>query len=435
MVMDILTVNDKQGEYPKSWYAATANSHQPFNTVKGDLSCDVCVVGGGYTGLSAALHLARKGFDVVLLEAHRVGWGASGRNGGQVGTGQRVGQTELERMVGQERARELWSLSLASTKLVKDLIATHNIECDYTQGIIHADHRKRYVADSHTEANKLINNYGYDLVSTLDQNQIHEEIGSDTFYGGTLDKGSAHLHPLNYALGLAAAAKQAGVSLFENSRVSGISPGEPAVISTEQATIKARYVVLACNGYLGGLQQDVAPYVMPINNYIVATEPLSDADATALIKNNYAVADSRFVVNYFRLSRDKRMLFGGGESYRYRFPADIASLVTKPMLKVYPQLKDARIDYAWGGTLGITMNRMPHFSRIKGNVLSTGGYSGHGVAMATLAGSLMADAIDGQAGAFDVMQGVPSQRFPGGTMLRLPLLALGMTWYALRDKL
>ncbi len=435
MVMDILTVNDRQGEYPKSWYAATANTHEPFETAKGDLTCDVCVIGGGYTGLSAALHLARKGFDVVLLEAHRVGWGASGRNGGQVGTGQRVGQAELERMVGLERARELWLLSLASTQLVKDLIDTYSIDCDYTRGIIHADHRKRYVADSHKQADKLRNDYDYDQVSTLDQRQIREEVGSESYYGGTLDKGSAHVHPLNYALGLAGAAKQAGVRVFENSRVTTMETSEPAVISTGQASIKARYVALACNGYLGGLQPQIASHVMPINNYIVATEPLSDADATALIKNNYAVADSRFVVNYFRLSRDKRMLFGGGESYRYRFPGDIAGLVTKPMLSVYPQLKGVKLDYAWGGTLGITMNRMPHFSRIKGNVLSTGGYSGHGVAMATLAGSLIADAVDGQAGAFDVMQSVPSHKFPGGTMLRLPLLAVGMMWYTLRDKL
>lgn len=395
----------------------------------------MCVIGGGYTGLSTALHLAQKGYDVVLLEAHRVGWGASGRNGGQVSTGQRIEQDELERLVGLDHARRLWDLSLQSVQIVRDLIEEHHIDCDLNEGIIDAAHRARYVEDSHRYVDKLQNEYGYNLVKSLDQAAMREHVGSDSYFGGVLDMGSAHLHPLKFALGLAKAARTAGVQIFEQSRVASFDHSDPAVVRTDTATITGRFLVLACNGYLGKLEPEVATKVMPINNFIVATESLNDAEAQALIRDNHAVADSRFVVNYFRLSNDNRLLFGGGESYGYEFPTDIQALVRKPMLEIFPQLKDTVIEHAWGGTLGITMNRMPHFSRLKGNVLSASGYSGHGVALATLSGSLMADAIDGQATAFDAMATVPSMRFPGGTLLRLPLLALGMTWYSLRDRL
>ncbi|MFQ5439538.1 MAG: NAD(P)/FAD-dependent oxidoreductase, partial [Paracoccaceae bacterium] len=236
-------------------------------------------------------------------------------------------------------------------------------------------------------------------------------------------------------LGLGAAARKAGVRIFENSRVESVNAGDPVTIKTKNATIRATHLALGCNGYIGGLEPRVSRRVMPINNYIVATEPLDEATATALIAEDHAVADSRFVINYFRLSEDRRMLFGGGESYGYRFPTDIAALVRKPMLKVYPQLRDTKIDYAWGGTLGITMSRMPHFERINGNILSAGGFSGHGVAMATLAGQIMAEAIEGQATRFDLMAGVPTPRFPGGAILRWPLLVLAMTWFSLRDRI
>ncbi|MFA5538446.1 MAG: FAD-binding oxidoreductase, partial [Gemmobacter sp.] len=195
----------------------------------------------------------------------------------------------------------------------------------------------------------------------------------------------------------------------------------------------AGHVVLACNGYLGGLEPQVAARVMPINNFIIATEPLGGR-ATEILSEPVAVADTRFVVNYWRLSEDGRLLFGGGESYGYRFP-DIVRTVRRPMLQVYPQLADARIDHAWGGTLAITMNRLPCFARPHPNVLSASGYSGHGVAMATMAGKVLAEAVAGRAGRFDLMAGLPAARFPGGGALRWPLLVLAMTWYSLRDRL
>ncbi|MCI2399153.1 FAD-binding oxidoreductase [Aliiroseovarius subalbicans] len=433
--MDILTANDRVGIFPDSWYAASADHPGPYGPAEGEMSCDVCIIGAGFTGLSAALHMAEKGLNVVLLEAHRVGFGASGRNGGQVGTGQRVEQDELEEMVGKDRARALWDLSLESVQLVRDLVAAHAPEAEFVDGILHADHRARFVPESHDYARKLQDEYGYDLIRPVDRDEMHHLCGSPAYHGGTLDMGGGHVHPLRYAFGLARAADSAGARICETSRVTGVDQGDPATVRTDKAVIKAGHVLWACNGYLGHAEGHVATRVMPINNYILATEPLDESFARDLIRENHAVADSKFVINYFRLSEDNRMLFGGAESYGYRFPKDIRKLVSKPMLEIYPQLKGTRIDFAWGGTLGITMNRMPHFARLSGNILSASGYSGHGVAMATLGGKLAAEALVGQAGRFDLLADVPTPRFPGGAALRWPLLVAGMLWFSLRDRL
>ncbi len=433
--MDILTANDRPGEYPGSWYAASAALPQRFPAAKGSLTCDVCVVGAGFTGLSAALHLAKQGYDVILLDGQRVGFGASGRNGGQVGTGQRLEQDALEKLVGKPRARDLWNLSLEAVQLVRGLIKEHAIDCGFVDGIIHADHRARFVPDSHAYADKLREEYGYGQIRSVDRDEMRQLVGSAAYHGGVLDMGGGHTHPLKLALGMARAATNAGVRIFEQTRVATIDETVPAIVKTKAASITAGHVVMACNGYLGRLHRRVAARVMPINNFIVATQPLDETVARGLIRENHAVADSKFVINYFRLSEDNRMLFGGGENYSYKFPRDIAGLVRKPMSQIFPQLSDVQIDYAWGGTLGITMNRMPHFERIKGNIISASGYSGHGIAMATMGGKLAADAIAGQAEKFDLMADVPTQAFPGGAAMRWPLLVLAMVWYSLRDKL
>ncbi|MDI3336240.1 FAD-binding oxidoreductase [Defluviimonas aestuarii] len=432
--MDILYANDRTGEYPRSWYADTAEAPGPYPEAAGDLSCDVCVVGAGFTGLSAALHLATRGFDVTLLDAHRVGWGASGRNGGQVGTGQRLDQEDLEKMVGLDHARALWDLAQESVALTKSLAAEHSPEAAFAPGIIHACHRARYVPHSRHYAEKMARDYNYDLIRPLDRDEMRDMVGSPAYHGGDIDMGGGHLHPLRYAFGLARAAHAKGVRIFERSKVTGIAEGTPATVTTDKAKITARHVVLACNGYLGHLNSRVATRVMPINNFIIATEPMTANQKESLIKGNHAVADTKFVINYFRFSEDHRLLFGGAESYGYRFP-NIAKLVRKPMLEIYPQLRDIKITHAWGGTLGITLNRMPHFERLTGNILSASGYSGHGVAMATLGGKLAAEAIAGQAERFDLMAQVPTPAFPGGVAFRWPLLVLGMVWFSLRDKL
>ena len=433
-MMDLLSANDKQGEYPPSYYAEHATQLEKFQCLKSEIRADVCVVGGGFTGLSTALHLAQSGYKVAILEAQRIGFGASGRNGGQVSGGQRMDQEGLEGILGDEHAKELWDISQQSVDLVRNLSSDME-DCGVVDGIIHTAHRKRYVKEEHAYTYHLREKYGYDKIQNLSLEETHHLVNSPAYFGGTLDMGAGHIDPLRYALGLARKCINLGVEIYEQSKVINVKSGDTAKIKTQNGSISAKFVVLACNGYLGHLNSRVAARVMPINNFIIATEPMSEDAQEALIKNNHAVADSKFVVNYFRFSPDRRLLFGGSESYGYKFPRDIAAAVRKPMLEIYPQLKNTRIDYAWGGTLGITMNRMPHFERIDGNILSASGYSGHGVAMATMAGKMASDAIRGQAEQFDFMASVPTPRFPGGAMLRSPLLVLAMLWFSMRDRL
>lgn len=434
MIKQFLYSNDQPGQYPKSWYAATANKLPPFPQLQGEEQADVCIIGAGFTGLSAALHLAKADYKVIVLDAHRVGWGASGRNGGQMGTGQRQDQDELEKDYGKEHARALWDLGLDSVALCKSLIAEYQIDCDLMPGIIHADHRQRFVAETQEYVEKLQRDYQYEQIRFLDKDEIREQVGSPAYHGGSLDLGSAHVHPLNYALGLAQAATHAGAVIYEQSPVQSYTKDSPVLVKTEQGSIRAKQVILACNGYLDGLENKLANRIMPINNFIIATRPMSEDEQQSLIRHNHAVADSKFVVNYFRFSKDQRLLFGGGENYSFQFPQDIKSFVKPHMLKIFPQLSDMELDYGWGGTLAITMNRMPCFTRLAPNVFSAAGYSGHGVAMATLAGKLMADVVDGTAANFDVMSKLKTPAFPGGTLLRWPLLVLAMTYYSLRDR-
>lgn len=429
--LDLLTANDRAGDYPASWYAATASPSPAYPPLTGSAAADVCVIGGGYTGLSAAFHLARAGFDVCLLEAARVGWGASGRNGGQVGSGLRRDQDWLEATVGVARAHALWRLAAEARALVSELVARHAIDCDLRPGVLYANHRRSHVAESAAYAERLARDYGYDAITPLDARETAEALGTGAYFGGVLDRGAAHLHPLNFALGLARAAGAAGVRIHEASRVTRIGPP----VSVARGEVRARYVLLACNGYVGDLAPAVAARVMPINNFIVATEPLAPELAEPLMRGGIAAADSRFVVNYWRMTRDRRMIFGGGESYGYRFPRDIAALVAPRMRALYPSLRDTPISHAWGGTLAVTRNRMPAFQRLGPNAFSAAGYSGHGVALATLAGKLMAEAVRGTAERFDLLADILPPPFPGGGLLRAPLLALAMTWYALRDRL
>lgn len=432
--MNLLHSNDAPGRHAPSYYAATAPEVALRPSLTDTLRADVCVVGAGYTGLSAALRLAEAGMKVIVLDAHRAGWGASGRNGGQLGGGQRVDQADLETAYGLPRAKELWDLGEAAKNLAKDLITKHNIDADLAPGVMHTAHKARYVDDLRHEVDHMAKTYDYPL-EFIDRLALSDILATDAYHAGLLDRDSAHLHPLKLALGLARAAEDAGARIFEMSEVTKVETGTQPCIHTATGRVIADHVIFACNGYLGDLAPAVAARVMPINNYILATAPLAPELATKLIANGAAVSDSKFVINYYRLSPDNRLLFGGRESYGYRFPSNIKTFVQKAMLEIYPQLVDTPIDYGWGGTLAITMNRLPHLTRVSPNMLSASGYSGHGVAMATFCGSLAADAVLGQADRFDAMASIPTTRFPGGASLRSPLLALAMAWYALRDRL
>jgi gamma-glutamylputrescine oxidase len=426
-------------QHVRSYYAATANDLRERPGLDGEIRADVCVIGGGFTGLSAALHLAEHGYQVVLLEAERLGWGASGRNGGQMNSGQRVGQQTLEALVGLEEARRLWDLAEEAKATVRERIARHAIQCDLKPGNLHCAYKPGEAEGLARSADHLRDVYGYDQDRAVSKAEMAEMLGTARYHGGRLDQGAGHLHPLNYALGLARAAEAAGARLHEASRATRIESGSGAggktVVRTAAGQVTADYVVLGCNGYLERLEPRIAGRIMPINNYVLATAPLGEAGARALIRDDVCVTDTKFVVDYYRLSADKRLLFGGGETYSRRFPADMKGFVRRYMLRVFPQLADTPIDYAWGGTLAITMNRLPAFGRLAPNTFYAQGYSGQGVALASLAGKLIAEAVAGTAERFDVMARLPQRDFPGGTLLRWPGLVAGMLYYSLRDKL
>ncbi|MBF9031393.1 FAD-dependent oxidoreductase [Rhodobacterales bacterium HKCCE3408] len=425
MARDLLdTLRDKR--FPPGIYGTAP---EPGPPLRGAVRADVCIVGAGYTGLSAALHLARAGRSVVVLEAYRIGHGASGRNGGQLLGGQRVDQTELEKMLGADHAKRLWDYGYESVRLARELIETGGIDCDLQRGAVLAARRPDEVPELHEYVEHLATRYGYTEAEALDRDGVAGYVNSPVFHGGLIDHHSGHLNPFAYACGLGRLAREAGAEIHEESRVTSI---DGRTVRTAEGHVEADEIVLAGNGYLGGLEPRVSARVMPINNYVVATEPLPDG---AALRQRVCASDSNFVVNYFRTTSDNRLVFGGGETYGYRFPADIAAMVRKPMSRIFPHLKDVVIDDAWGGTLAITMRRMPHFARPRPGLWSASGYSGHGVSTATLAGRMIAEAIQGDSAAFDTMEAIPAPAFPGGTALRWPLLVSAMLWYGLRDRL
>lgn len=421
--------------YPTSWYAASARLLPSFAPLRGDVQTDVCIIGGGYTGLSTAIHLRKKGYEVVVLDAERVGWGASGRNGGHVGTGQRADQRSIEQWVGLEAAKGLWQLSLDAVQRVCDLIEAHQIDCELGSGNLHLAAKPGHATELQDELEHLSTTYGYSQLSYISRDEIGELTSARGFHGALLDRGCRHLHPLKYALGLARAAHEAGVQIFEGTHGRPSTDGSTGDVVTPQGRVKARHVVLACNAYLGKLVPRLAGNIMPINNFVIATEPLPSHLLPRINRDNLSMSDTLFVINYWKLSEDGRLLFGGGENYSSRFPRDIKAFVRPHMLKIYPELADVQIDYGWGGAVGITLNRMPDFGRIGDHLWYAQGFSGHGVPTATMAGHLLAEAINGDTTGFDLMASVPTHRFPGGTLLRWPGLVAGMLFYSLRDKL
>jgi gamma-glutamylputrescine oxidase len=414
-----------------SYYAATSNDETRHSKLEGDVSTDVCVIGGGFTGISAALHLAEAGFDVILLEGERIGWGASGRNGGQICTAYNPSMDDLEKQVGKEGAKALWDVELMSKDLIRDRVKKHNIDCDLHWGYLHTaakpSHMK-WVNETRDEWAR----YGYVDTEILDKPQLEERVGTTTYHGALWEKNGGHIHPLNYALGLARAAVNAGVRIYEETRATNIEQGPSTKVTTPHGTVTAKYIIVGGNGYLGDLIPHLYHRVMPVKSFILATAPLGEERAQSLIRDNDAVTDTNNICNYIRLSSDGRMLFGGRANYTGMEPNDLFPYMRPRMLKIFPQLADAELDYCWGGTLAITLDRMPHVGKIGDNLFFAHGYSGHGVALAGIAGKLIADAVQGTAEKFDVMAKIRHQPFPGGP-IRMPMLAIGMLYYKLRD--
>lgn len=429
--MNPLYLNDEPGEYPPSYYAASTTLPDERPALEEELQVDLAVVGAGYTGLSTALHAAEKGLSVAVVEAHRAGFGASGRNGGQVGFGWNKSQPWLEKRLGKEDARKLWDLTLEAKALTRDLVATHAPDAEYKPGVFEAETTARGTNEAAEYARWLDENYDFQ-VEVIDREAARAICGTDVYEGGFIDWDAGHLHPLRYVTGLARGAEAAGVRIFERSEATEISQGR---VVTPKGVIRAEKIVLAGNGYLPDLNGQISERVMPINSFIAATEPLGDERAAEVLAKDIAVADDKFVVNYYRMSGDKRLLFGGRENYTLGFPNDISGVLEKRIATLFPQIAGVNIDYHWGGTLGITMHRLPMLRQVMPGVFAAGGFSGHGVALTGLAGKILAEAVAGDAERFDLWRKLPTPKFPGGAMARAPLLTLAMTWYSLRDRL
>jgi gamma-glutamylputrescine oxidase len=418
-----------------TYYSVSANAAPCSTSLSGDLSVDACVIGGGIAGCSTALHLAQRGYRVALLEAHSIGSGASGRNGGQVIPGYACGQQYLIDQVGLSFTKRMWDLSIEAVAHMHALIQQHAIACDWHWGRLHVALKPRQRNDLQAEQVLLERHFGYHQIELLERAQLQEQLASERYVAGLRDHGSAHLHPLNYTLGLARAAVAAGVTLHENSPVTRLEPGAITTVHTASGAVRARYIALCCNAQINSLQPTLRARIMPVASYIVATQPLGAARAHALIRDNLAVSDANFILDYFRCTADHRLLFGGRVSYSGMSARDIGRTTRRHMLRVFPQLQDVTIDYAWGGLIDITMNRAPDFGRIAPNIYYLQGFSGHGLALTTLAGKLVAEAVSGQAERFDVFTQLRHHDFPGGRWLRMPTLVLAMLWYRLRDLL
>jgi gamma-glutamylputrescine oxidase len=419
----------------RSYYAATAHAAPAHPAVAGDAAFDVCVVGAGITGCAAALELAERGYRVALVEAERVGWGASGRSGGQAIFGFGTDITRIAAQVGPEAARRMWDVSIEALDRVRDRVARHGIDCDLHWGHMHVATKPRQRDELLELQRELRQTYGYESPRFLERDGVESLLATTRYCAGLLDPRSGHLHPLNYTLGLAQAATAAGARIFEHSPVTRIERGDPLRIVTPHGRITARHAVLTRGGYVAGLSMPTNWRVMPVGTYVVATEPLGEERIRMLMRENIAVADVNFVLDYFRRSADHRLLFGGRVSYSGIDARDTGRATGARMRRVFPQLAGVTLDYVWGGFVDITMNRAPDFGRIDGNLYYLQGFSGHGIAMGGMAGRLAAEAIAGQAERFDVFGRLAHLPFPGGRWLRTPALVLAMLWFRLRDLL
>jgi gamma-glutamylputrescine oxidase len=427
----------------RSYYAASAGSTSGAppdrSCLEGEQRADVGVIGGGLSGCSAALHLAERGYRVAVIEANTVGYGASGRSGGQTIFGLAVGQHELIAQLGPKDARRIFDFSIEALDLTQALIQRYAIACEYHPNHLHVALKPRQVRELAGWVHELQDDYDYRSVSFLGRSDLSAHIKSERYLAGLLDTRSGHLHPLKYTQGLARAAESRGVRIFEHSRAlqfsGGIAAGNEIRLKTDAGILRCKYLVLCGNAYLGPVAPRLARRILGIGTYVIATEPLAPEGAAALMPSNAAIADINWILDYFRLSADQRLLFGGRVSYSAIEPPRLADSLHRRMVNVFPSLRDTRVDFAWGGLLDITMSRAPDFGRLAPNVYYLQGFSGHGITLTAMAGKLVAEAICGTAERFDVFSRIPHRNFPGGALLRRPALMLAMLYYRLKDLL
>jgi gamma-glutamylputrescine oxidase len=422
-----------------SYYAASVNEVPTYPALEDNIIADVCVVGGGFAGLSSAIELADRGYKVVVLEANHLGFGASGRNGGQLIAGLACEQGVIENALGFEAAKTVWGMTLEALDLVRERVKRFDIKCDLTDGFLGVSVNEKKGRELRQWFDGMATKYDYDTdTNWIEPAHIREWLGSQRYFNGYYDKRGGHLHPLNYCLGLAKGAASLGVQIFQHSAATQMQQGDSVTLTTDKGSVKAKFVVLAGNMYLPEVSPKLAPSlakrIMPVGTYIIATEPIEANLAAKLMPKNAAVCDTNFVLDYFRLSRDKRMIYGGRVSYSAMTPPNLTEKMQARMTKTFPQLTNTKVEYTWGGFVDISMNRAPDFGRVAPNVYYLQGFSGHGVALTGLSGKLVAEAISGQAERLDLVSKIKHHAFPGGKLLRTPALVLGMAWYQLREK-
>ena len=422
-------------EHSSSYYAASRNWQTDYPILEGEHQCDVAILGGGFTGVSAALRLIKHGYKVAIVEANRISWGASGRNGGQLIDGFVNDLYKLEKKIGKRGTQIAYQMGIECRDLVLERIKKYSIDCDLRFGFLDVAMNQGDIDDFHEWiVEKEKNNYPHKM-EFIPKERLHEHIGSERYVAGVVNYGNGHLHPINLCIGEARAVTEQGGMIFEQSRVHKIEHGKRPKLYTEQGVVHARKVIIAGNAYLGNTEPKLAGAVIPAGSYIIATEPLSESLANELLPTNMAVCDQRVGLDYFRLSADKRMLFGGLCNYSGRDPKSITGVLKPKMDRAFPQLADKKVDYEWGGYIGISINRIPQMGRIENNTYYVQGYSGHGLCPAHIAGNVIADAIAGDTERFDVFDKIKHLRLPGGLWFANPALALGMMWYRLKELL
>lgn len=423
----------KRQAHIDSYYVASTPDIPSYPALDGSTQCDVAIVGGGLAGLSAALNLAERGYAVVLLEGSKLGHGASGRNGGQVINGYACDMDTIANAVGETAAKAMWDMSLEAIDIIDDRVKRHGIDCDWVRGHTLAAVKPKKFDELVAWKDEAERRFGYQHYTLWDKPTLRQHLDSPRYAGGLYDALGGHIHPLKYALGLARAAGAAGAKLYENTPVIRIEQGAQPKVHTEHGVVSCQQLVLATNVSTGDLVPDLGNKIMPVGTYCITTKPLGEARAKSLINPNFAVADTQFVLDYYRLTADHRVLFGGKVSYSGLPPPNLAQAMRSDMLRVFPQLADVEIDHAWGGFVDITMSRAPNWGRTSPNVYFCQGFSGHGVAVTGLAGKLIAEAIAGQNERLDLFSKISHLPFPGGKLLRTPSLVLGMAWFRLRD--